>query len=174
MAHIFLDESGQFTKHNIQVVKNFEADGCTLMADANKLKQVFLNLFMNAIDAMPEGGTLTIQTSVSLRGGVLLNDDEAIYFKKIASPEKQVRNDTNLIPKTFTLIIQDTGCGIAPKDLPHIFDPFFSKKSNGTGLGLSITQGIVQEHGGGIRVESALGKGTRFVIALPKEEITTS
>jgi len=64
--------------------------------------------------------------------------------------------------------ISDTGCGIDPKDLPHIFEPFFTKKEKGTGLGLAITQGILEKHGGTIKVESKLNQGTVFIINLPE------
>ncbi len=150
--------------------KTFGGD-TLLNLDPNQFKQALLNIFMNAIDAMPEGGTLTICTSLDLipkrlsfPNALVGNPDDP----KIRPPTQTFGGDNSGIgSKSFVLIIQDTGHGISPKDLPHIFDPFFSKKSNGTGLGLSITQGIVQEHGGGIKVESVVGKGTRFVIELP-------
>ena len=70
-------------------------------------------------------------------------------------------------PKHYIIEISDTGCGINPKDLPRIFDPFFTKKDHGTGLGLSITHEIIKNHNGGILAESELGKGTTFRIELP-------
>ena len=73
----------------------------------------------------------------------------------------------NLVPKTFQIIIQDTGKGIHPDDLPHIFDPFFTKKDSGTGLGLSITHGIIVQYGGRIWVESGVGVGAMFIVELP-------
>ena len=144
--------------------------------DPNQFKQALLNIFMNAIDAMAKGGTLTIST-------LLGNDKKHLFFRhsdpaafarsggrisesKRSFVTKNVPQDDDLTPKSFLLIIEDTGGGISPKDLPRIFDPFFSKKTNGTGLGLSITQGIVQEHRGTIKVESVVGKGTRFLIEL--------
>jgi len=69
--------------------------------------------------------------------------------------------------QSLIIEISDTGCGIEPKDLPHIFDPFFTKKDHGTGLGLSITHEIIKNHNGKIFVESILGKGTNFRIELP-------
>ncbi len=86
---------------------------------------------------MPNGGTLTIDSRV-----IIVNNNSIIE-------------------------ISDTGCGIDPKDLPHIFDPFFSKKDHGTGLGLSITHEIIKNHNGKIFAESELGKGTTFKIELP-------
>jgi len=103
----------------------------------DQLKQVILNVSLNAVDAMPNGGRLTIGTAVAPGGdGVWL---------------------------TFT----DTGRGIAPEDLPNIFDPFFTRKSGGTGLGLAISYDIIQHHHGRIEVESELGRGTTFQIWLP-------
>ncbi len=101
------------------------------------LKQVILNVSLNAVDAMPNGGRLTVSTSMS--------------------PE------TNGIWMTFA----DTGQGIAREDLPNIFDPFFTRKAGGTGLGLAISYDIVQHHRGRIEVESEQGQGTTFRIWLP-------
>ncbi len=109
----------------------------TISADPNKLKQAFLNIILNAIDAMPEGGKL------------------AITLKAISS--------------TLTVSISDTGCGIGPDDLKHIFEPFYTKKEKGTGLGLAIVQGIIEEHEGKIRIKSEINKGTEFIIELPLE-----
>jgi signal transduction histidine kinase len=102
-----------------------------------KLQQVFLNLFLNARDAMPRGGWLTIATKAS--GDIA------------------------------TIEVADTGSGIPADQLSRIYDPFFTTKAfgKGTGLGLSITYGIVQEHGGTITCDSAVGQGTRFTIAIP-------
>ena len=103
-----------------------------------KLQQVFLNLFLNARDAMPKGGWLTIVT----RG----------------RGRRRGRSKS-----------RDTGSGIPAEQLSRIYDPFFTTKEigKGTGLGLSITYGIVQEHGGTITCDSALGQGTRFSLSLP-------
>jgi len=113
-----------------------------IQADPNQLKQALLNLILNAIEAMPNGGTLTIITSLSF-------------------PNASVGN-----PEHFIIEISDTGHGITPKDLPHIFEPFFTKKEKGTGLGLSITQGIIEKHSGTIKVESKINQGTTFNIIL--------
>jgi signal transduction histidine kinase len=112
-----------------------------IFGNAGKLQQVFLNLFLNAKDAMPHGGTLRIDSHV----------DGAVFLR-----------------------IGDTGTGIAPEHLARIFDPFFTTKNGngaterrGTGLGLAVTYGIIQEHGGKIRVESAVGTGTTFTLEFP-------
>ncbi len=109
----------------------------TIQADPAQLKQALMNIIMNAIDAMPNGGTLNLAWH-SQEGG----------------------NWGGCV-----IEISDTGCGIAPKDLPHIFEPFFTKKEAGTGLGLAITQGIIEKHGGTISVVSKLNQGTTFTIS---------
>jgi signal transduction histidine kinase len=105
--------------------------------DVSRIKQVFLNIINNAVYVMPDGGSLTIRTTATSRS---------------------VRVD-----------FQDTGPGIAPEHRDRIFDPFFTTKPevSGTGLGLSVSLGIVQSHGGTIEVESEVGKGTTFTVALP-------
>ena len=110
-----------------------------IWAQGERLQQVFINIILNAIDAMPEGGTLKIELAES-------------------GAEAVIR-------------ISDTGHGIKEQHLPHIFDPFFTTKGvgKGTGLGLSISYAIVHEHEGRISVESAVGKGTTFVIVIPKD-----
>ncbi|MDP2654720.1 MAG: ATP-binding protein [Candidatus Omnitrophota bacterium] len=132
--------NNEFLKHQINISLNLNAASMPL-ADANQLKQALLNIFLNALDAMKNGGTLAIETSNPTAG-------------------------------LFRCAISDTGIGIDKNDLPHIFDPFFTKKDRGTGLGLAITYGIIKEHGGSIRVESALGKGTKFIIELPVQGTT--
>ena len=112
-----------------------------LNGDVNQLQQCFLNLIFNAIEAMPEGGKLSILSKRDKKG------------------------------KNATIEIRDTGCGIPEENLDHIFDPFFTTKGEGegTGLGLSIVYGIVRNHGGEIRLESEVGKGTAFVLNFPVE-----
>lgn len=109
--------------------------------DRNQMKQVFLNLFHNALQAMPTGGQLFIRSAARQRNG----------------------------RKWVTASIQDTGAGITPEHKERIFEPFFTTKSNqgGTGLGLSVTYGIVADHGGEIEVESEVGQGTSFTVWLP-------
>jgi nitrogen-specific signal transduction histidine kinase len=116
-----------------------------VIASADQMKQVLLNLMMNAQQAMPDGGTISVSTRVS-HG---------------ADPEF-------LMSDSVHIQIRDTGKGIAEEHLPHIFEPFFSTKDEkGTGLGLWVSQGIVQAHGGSIKLRSREGRGTTFSVALP-------
>jgi signal transduction histidine kinase len=122
----------------------------TVDADPGQLQQVLLNLAMNGIQAMPDGGPLLLQLS---------QQDVASHpgtGKEEAGPWCIIR-------------VEDRGQGIAPQDLPHIFDPFFTTKEvgQGTGLGLSIAYGIVEEHGGWIEVASIPGEGSIFTVFLP-------
>ena len=124
-------------------------------ADAGQLEQVIMNLILNARDAMPNGGKLTLDT------------------RRV---ELEVQNESdpgNLSPGAYVqLIIADTGMGMDADTRGRIFDPFFTtkEKGKGTGLGLAMVYGIIKQHGGSIHVTSEPGKGTRFVIHLPIAE----
>ena len=113
----------------------------SIVAHADQLRQVFLNLMLNACDAMPDGGELQIRT-------------------EITAATEQHSNGLNVF-------VSDTGTGIDPEHLPHLFEPFYTTKPQGTGLGLAISAHIITQHGGFITVESSLGKGTTFRIFLP-------
>jgi signal transduction histidine kinase len=126
-------------KKRIEVVSELSADLPKVMLDKNKMTQVFMNIILNALHAMDGGGTLTIRTKFD--GG------------------------------SCVVSFEDTGCGIPPGILPNIFDPFFTTKGigEGTGLGLSVSKGIVEQHGGTLEAESAVGAGSTFRIRLPRE-----
>lgn len=136
---------------DIKLTRSWEANVDTIRADADQLEQVFLNFFINAMDAMKTGGELNVRTEIRA-------DEEWV------SSLTQGNGGTN---ETLRISIRDTGEGIRGEDIPHVFDPFFTTKDYGTGLGLSVVHGIVQEHGGQIEVESELKKGTAFHILLP-------
>jgi len=128
-------------KNNIQLNLSLTDPLPPMEGDSKQLGQVLLNLLLNAIEAMPQGGTLTIQSNIE------------------TNPEGQ--------EKLFQLVIQDTGQGIPESDIPHLFDPFFTTKEEGTGLGLSIVHSLVQKHHGRIEVESEWGRGSSFILTLP-------
>jgi signal transduction histidine kinase len=128
---------------NIETVLRLEKRASAVFVDEPQIQQVLVNLIVNAIQAMPSRGELSIETRNSVRGD------------------------------SVEIVVRDTGKGIPPEFLPHIFDPFFSTKGvEGTGLGLSVSYGIIKNHKGNIRVESKIGVGTTFTIELPayKEE----
>ncbi|MEO8071461.1 MAG: ATP-binding protein, partial [Acidobacteriota bacterium] len=127
----------QFEMARIKVRRQLSETPVTVRGIEHQLQQVFLNLFLNARDAMPRGGWLTVVTRV---------DGDQVIAE-----------------------VADTGSGIPPEQLARIYDPFFTTKSigRGTGLGLSISYGIVREHDGDLRCDSAVGQGTRFTLAVP-------
>jgi two-component system cell cycle sensor histidine kinase/response regulator CckA len=133
---------------SISIVTNFNPELPTVRVDSSQMQQVFLNLFVNARDAMSEGGTLTITTDLVERA--------------VGTPV--------VIRNTFVRIqVSDTGIGIEPDKLKNIYDPFYTTKqpSQGTGLGLAMVYGVIQKHNGVIEVNSNVGKGTVFEILLP-------
>ncbi len=144
--------NSRFLQQSITIEKNLSAE-CneSTSIDPNKIKQVLLNIFLNAIEAMPAGGTLTVSTSSG--SGIEARGSNTSHETRDA--------------RYVTLRVTDTGSGISRENLKHIFDPFFSTKDSGTGLGLPISHGIITEHGGTITAESEPGKGTTFTLNLP-------
>ena len=143
-VNIVLQESmslleNQALFHNVQIMKEFDATLPQAIIDPSQIERVFMNIIINAAEAMDGSGRLALRTSY----------DQAEGFIDIS--------------------FEDTGHGIADEDTRRIFDPFFTTKEvgKGTGLGLAISYGIVQEHGGTILVESAIGRGTTFTVRLP-------
>ena len=129
---------------NVEIEKKFFSPLPKIMLDPNSMEQAFLNIILNAQKAMPKGGTFTIST--------------------LAPPG---RRDDGKEVQEVQIIFEDTGIGISKENLPKIFNPFFSTRSDGTGLGLSITKNIIEQHGGRIEVESQVNIGTKFIIILP-------
>ena len=131
----------QLQKDKLKIERDFDPHLPPITVDGNKIKQVLMNLLINASQAMPDGGNMTVATR-------LMNDG-----------------------RHLSIAIADTGMGIPRENIPKIFDPFFTTKGpeKGTGLGLSVSYGIVQQHGGHISVDSPLGRGTTFTILLPTD-----
>ena len=127
----------------VEITRDFGLNLPKVWIDREQMKQVFMNLILNAIQAMREGGSIFISTR-------LISRDEAGHSGQFVQVE-----------------VRDTGIGIPAENLDHIFDPFFTSKDEGSGLGLSISHQIVQEHGGYVTVESKVGVGTTFFINLP-------
>jgi two-component system NtrC family sensor kinase len=127
----------EFLLHRIEVVRNLAPDLPDIMADGSQMEQVFVNLLINAVQAVPEGGTVQVKSSLN-------------------EPESRV-----------SIEVEDNGPGIGRNEQNKIFEPFFSTKPNGTGLGLSVSYGIIRNHQGNISVQSRPGAGTRFLIEIP-------
>lgn len=139
-----VEQAIRLVQHHLKISKveldiHYADENIGLYCNANQIQQALIALFVNAVEAMPDGGTLSVK--VDKQGG-----------------------EGDIVIK-----ISDTGMGIAQEDIPHIFEPFFTKKKEGkgVGLGLSIVYGIIERHGGHISVESELGVGTTFVIVFP-------
>ena len=126
----------------IEIVRDYAPDLPKILGDEKQLGQVFLNLIINAIEAMPDGGTLSVKTCQS-------GEHAESTFCEI--------------------LISDTGIGMSTEEQARIFEPFYTGKEHGLGLGLAIVHEIVSEHGGTISVESEKGKGTTFTIRLPSK-----
>ena len=155
-VHEILEKSLLLVGHrlyqkDIKLTRFWEANVDTIRADSDQLEQVFLNFFINAMDAMKSGGELLIST-------------EILAGEQWLSPLTHTNGEAHEI---LRITIRDSGEGIRGEDLAQVFDPFFTTKDYGTGLGLSVVHGIIQEHGGQIEVESELKKGTAFHILLP-------
>lgn len=161
MAPIVLDLSavlhdiskmlGRVLGENIEMKMVIPAGLWRIKADPVHIEQVLMNLVVNSRDAMPEGGRLVLEAA-----NVHLSDGDRSF-------------DPPLAPGEYVcLIVRDTGRGIPPDVLPHIFEPFYSTKEHGTGLGLPTVYGIVQQSGGSLVVRSEVGRGTEFHVFLPR------
>jgi len=132
-------------ERGVQIARQLDPALPRIRASADQLKQVVLNLLLNAADSMPKGGTITVATQAGAGAETELFGRDAVQIQ-----------------------VRDTGEGIPDDLLAQIFEPFFSTKpGKGTGLGLWVSQGIVQSHGGTMRVRSRVGRGTTFMITLP-------
>ncbi|MED4532892.1 PAS domain S-box protein [Metabacillus fastidiosus] len=122
---------------NVMIEQNYEESTLSVNCDENQLKQVFINLLKNAIDAMPKGGTVTLSARV--------------------------------VKQMVEIAVQDEGEGMEEEVLNRIGEPFLTTKEKGTGLGLMITYKIIDNHRGSVKIESEVGKGTKFIVSLPIE-----
>ena len=141
-AHELLDHSLRLLEHQmsgrlITLKRDFRATPDTIHADESQLQQVFMNILLNAVEAVGSNGEVTVGTENA--GAHML------------------------------VFIRDTGMGITKENLSRLFEPFFTTKKNGTGLGLAICQRVIEEHRGKIEIHSELGKGSAFIITLPRE-----
>lgn len=137
------------TGSGVRLAFSIDPDLRKVRGDEGQLVQVFNNMCVNAVQAMPDGGCLTVSASNQSNGP-----------------------DTEALPHTedwVHLSISDTGTGIAPENLGKVFDPFFTTKEKGTGFGLATCYTIIKKHGGRLRVESEVGRGTTFHIVLPAD-----
>ena len=162
-------EGDRLLESRIAVETKFAARMPALWIDPGLIEQVVLNLVVNAAQAMPSGGSLTIELGTATR------KDRPAERSAGRREEDRIENGragTYTVParRIARLRIIDTGVGIPREVVPRLFDPFFTTKAAGTGLGLSISQSILQEHGGTISIASKEGRGTTVVVELPLEK----
>jgi two-component system sensor histidine kinase HydH len=142
VLHALLDECVGFAQAKcetpgIEVVRAYDAACPEAMLDARELRKAFLNLVLNGLESLREGGKLTVRTAYAA--------------------------DT----RSATIVVEDTGHGMSEETLSRIFDLFFTTKPQGTGLGMALARSVIDLHGGELAVHSALGKGTKITIRLP-------
>ena len=143
-VHQLLDYSlrlleNQMTVRSIALKRDYRAHPGTVRGDEAQLQQVFMNLMLNAVEAIDGHGELTVRTEIAVE---------------------------NSGARKICVHIHDTGAGISAENLPRVFEPFFTTKKNGTGLGLAICQRVAQEHQGFIEVQSEPGRGSTFIVSL--------
>jgi two-component system NtrC family sensor kinase len=148
LDHSLLLVQPRLQAKSISLDRFYESPSDTVKGDSTQLEQAFVNLFLNASDAMGPNGRLTVGTAMVAPGA---NGYRARHAHK---PQ-------------LCVAIKDTGYGIRPEHLRQLFDPFFTTKKGGTGLGLAITRRIIQQHGGALDVESIPGHGATFRVVLP-------
>jgi signal transduction histidine kinase len=143
----------QASAQAVRVVTDLSLKEARVRMNRQQLTQAFMNLLLNAIQAMPSGGTLTLQAA-------MLPADPVHAIR--------VRGEGPTLPRPVARIaISDDGPGIPPEHLDRIFEPYFTTKEGGTGLGLALAHTIIREHDGRIDVESRVGTGTTFIVVLP-------
>ncbi|MCY3555028.1 MAG: ATP-binding protein [Gemmatimonadetes bacterium] len=157
LDEVVATHQGTAQERGVRIVTRYRDGAMPVSVDVNQIKQVFLNIMLNAFDAMEAGGTLTISTERAPP----LNRSDLTLEGSGDSPRINIK-------------FEDTGRGIDPGRLDRIFEVYYTSKSTGTGLGLPIAQQIVEKHGGVILVESTPGKGTAFTLTLPALEAETT
>jgi signal transduction histidine kinase len=156
ISQVLMLVSCQAARQHIEVHTHYIKDIPECLMDVRQIKQVFLNLFKNAIEAMHAGGELTVRTRRPIR-----EDEVDILRSGKVMPRRSFEDDHIVVE------VIDTGVGIAEEETSIIFKPFYTTKVGGTGLGLSTCRTIIEDHFGSINVESTLGKGSRFTLLLP-------
>jgi signal transduction histidine kinase len=146
-------------KYHVRIVESFDPGLPPISADAQQLQQAILNILLNAVQAMPQGGTLTVRAELAERIGPPPRGEE-----KRPGSAQHAEGCRSLAGTYVRILIRDTGAGICRENLGKIFSPFYTTKHRGTGLGLSITRTIVEKHQGIIGVESEPGRGTTFTL----------
>lgn len=155
LEEILVPAEVRFSEKGYHINRDFPAMAPAVIVDPDLIREVFWNIFLNAIQSMPDGGTITMR--ISIEKGKEIIDESIIPIKGL------IQND----PDYMTVSIIDQGCGINEDQMQKILDPFVSFRDNGIGLGLSIVSQIMKSHKGQIKINSTPGKGTRFKLLFP-------
>ncbi|BBO87738.1 two-component system sensor histidine kinase NtrB [Desulfosarcina ovata] len=147
--------------NGIEVKYAWSGRPCRTMVDREQIQQVFLNLLLNAVKAMPRGGRLDVEMRRT-RG----------IFEAGLGPSLISGGDFDFQDWFVRVRFRDTGCGIGSEALPKVFDPFFTTDPRGTGLGLSIAHKLIEENKGAVYIESTPVKGTDVIVVLPAAEVS--
>jgi signal transduction histidine kinase len=158
----------QFQEANIDLHRVYEAVPI-VWVDVGQMEQVLLNIYKNALQAMPEGGIITIACRCIGTGAglpILTRSPVGTGQAQGTVPTESIKQQ-GPYTQWVELAVSDTGSGMGPDQLAQIFQPFYTTKAHGIGLGLPITRRLIEDHGGSLRVESQLGYGTTVTIHLP-------
>jgi len=151
----------------IEIVTELSDDMPHIMGDKEQLSRIFINIISNAVQAMPDGGKLTITTLLNSHTSLFTLDRTMSY--RGARPCAPTNEKPEVLFQFVQAIFADTGIGMSPEVRDKIFQPYFTTKESGTGLGMAVVHRIIKDHNGTIEVESEEGAGTRFIISFPVE-----
>ena len=155
LEEILVSTEERFNEKGYRIDRDLPAMAPSILADPDQIKEVFWNIFLNAVQSMPEGGTISVRIGIEKGNGII--DEATIPIKGL----------TRQNPDFLTVSITDQGCGISDEQMETILDPFVSFRDDGIGLGLSIVSQIVKSHKGQVKIKSTPGKGTRFKLLFP-------
>jgi signal transduction histidine kinase len=149
----------------VEVVEDLALKDARAFLDREPLNRAIMNVLLNAIQAMPKGGTLTVRARVVDTANRQFDHSALLVAQPPDRPAAPAHTPT--VQQCVEVVVTDTGSGIPPENLDRVFDPYFTTKEDGTGLGLALARRIILEHRGSIRAENVPGGGARFVIAVP-------
>ncbi|WP_299979654.1 cache domain-containing protein [Desulfobacula sp.] len=155
LEEILISTEERFVEKGYRIDRDFPSMAPTILADPDQIKEVFWNIFLNAIQSMPDGGTVTVK--INIEKGKESIDAAIIPIKGLIQHN----------PDYLTVSIMDQGCGISDEQMEKIMDPFVSFRDDGIGLGLSIVSQIIKSHKGQIKIKSIPKKGTQFKLLFP-------
>jgi signal transduction histidine kinase len=161
IERVLMQAAGRIDEAGVEVAVDVEGEPALAFVDPDQVAQVLLNLVLNALQAMSEGGRLEIELrEVEKLGPVVGRMGRRAGDRQASGPKRRF----------LEIVVRDNGVGIDEADLPKLFEPFFTTRPSGTGLGLSTCQVLIRQQGGAVSVESELGKGTAVTVLIPVEK----